>query len=180
MKFFTFSAVAALCAVCLFVSSASAQAAQTSSPYNTVEIEKFAVGEGVTFPDNDLNELMGYLVIHFNKSKRFENVFLATDAAAQSAPARRVKISGTITKYSKGNRAARYLVGFGAGRTKLVAKVKVADAETAEVLFEQDVDGHVYGGLFGGETDSAKGGLASDIIKSMTKKGYARKERLKT
>lgn len=179
MKFFKLTVAAAICAVCLFISSASAQAVQNST-YNTVEIEKFTIGEGVTFPDNDLNELMSYLVIHFNKSRRFENVFFSTDTASQTASARRVKISGTITKYSKGSRAARYLVGFGAGRTKLVAKVKVTDAETGSLLIEQDVDGHVYGGLFGGETDSAKGNLASDIIKSMTKKGYANKERLKT
>ena len=173
MKIFTLVMV---CMVCLFASSAAAQA---NTSYDTVEIERFAIGTGVEFPDKDLDELMTFLVTHFNKSKRFETVFLAADEASKSAPARRVKISGTVIKYSKGNRAARYLVGFGAGRTKLVAKVKVTDAESGNVLIEQDVDGHVYGGLFGGDTDSAKGGLASDIIKSMTKKGYARQERLK-
>lgn len=179
MKFFTFVTAVTLGMVCLFVSSATAQAAQSNTSYDIVEIERFVIGEGVEFPDNDLDELMGFLVTHFNKSRRFENVFLSTDAASKTAPVRRVKVSGTVVKYSKGNRAARYLVGFGAGRTKLVAKVKVTDAESGNVLIEQDVDGHVYGGLFGGETDSAKGGLASDIIKSMTKKGYARQERLK-
>jgi hypothetical protein len=177
MKFSFLTAV--VCAVFLFTFSATAQSEQASGPYNTVEIERFAVGTGVEFPDNDLSELMGYLVTHFNKSRRFESVFLSTDSASQTAPARRVKITGTITKYSKGSRAARYLIGFGAGRTKLVASVKVADAETGSVLFEQNVDGHVYGGLFGGETDGAKGNMASEIIKTMTKKGYASKERLK-
>ena len=84
------------------------------------------------------------------------------------------KITGTITKYSKGNRAARYLVGFGAGRTKLVAAVKVLDAETGTLLFEQNVDGHVYGGLIGGETDGAKSNLSSEIIKTMTEKKATR------
>ena len=175
MKFV--SRIVALCAVFLLASAAFGQA---SEPYGTVEIEKFAVAQGVEFPENDLNELMSYMVTHFNKSRRFDSVFLSTDSAAQTASAKRVKITGTVSKYSKGSRAARYLVGFGAGRTKLVADVKVVDAETGNVLFEQKVDGHVYGGLFGGETDSAKGGLASEIIKTMTKKGFARKERLKS
>lgn len=164
----------------IFVLTSQAVLAQTSSPtipYPVVEIEKFTVGNGVEFPANDLNELMGYLVLNFNKSRRFDQVFLSTDVAASSAPARRVKISGEVTKYSKGNRAARYLVGFGAGRTKLVADVKVKDAETGQLLMEQKVDGHVYGGLFGGETDQAKGGLSSEIIKTMTKKGLASKTR---
>lgn len=173
MKYLSLTAV--LCAVFLFSSSVSAQ---TSEPFKTVEIEKFKIAEGVTFAENDLNELMGYMVTHFNKSRRFESVFLSTDSASQTASARRAKVTGTITKYNKGSRAARYLVGFGAGRTKLVADVKVVDAETGTTLFEQKVDGHVYGGFFGGETDSAKGNMASEIIKTMTKKGYANKERL--
>lgn len=166
-----------LCAVILFAIPSFGQAAD---PYMTVEIERFTIASGVEFPENDLNELMSYMVTHFNKSRRFEDVFLSTDSASQTAPARRVKISGTVTKYSKGSRAARYLVGFGAGRTKLVADIKVSDAQTGALLFEQKVDGHVYGGLFGGETDAAKSGVASEIIKTMTKKGYARKDRLKS
>lgn len=171
------SRMAFLCAVFVF---ASAVFGQASEPYATVELEKFTVAEGVEFPENDLNELMGYMVTHFNKSRRFESVFLSTDAASQTASARRVKITGVVSKYSKGSRAARYLIGLGAGRTKLVADVKVLDAETGNVLFEQKVDGHVYGGFFGGDTDAAKGGLVSEIIKTMTKKGFARKERLKS
>lgn len=164
----------------IFCITAQAVLAQTSSaaiPYQVVEIEKFTVSNGVEFPANDLEELMGHLVLNFNNSRRFDQVFLSTDAAASSAPARRVKISGEVTKYAKGNRAARYLVGFGAGRTKLVADVKVRDAETGQILMEQKVDGHVYGGLFGGGTDQAKGGLSSEIIKTMTKKGIASKTR---
>jgi len=154
-----------------------AQASSAAMPYQVVEIEKFTVSDGVEFPANDLEELMGYLVLNFNNSRRFDQVFLSTDAAASTAPARRVKISGVVTKYAKGNRAARYLVGFGAGRTKLVADVKVRDAETGQLLMEQKVDGHVYVGLFGGSTDQAKGGLSSEIIKTMTKKGFASRTR---
>jgi len=157
--------------------TAFAQTSSAALPYQVVEIEKFTVSDGVEFPPNDLEELMGYLVLNFNNSRRFDQVFLSTDAATSSAPTRRVKISGEVTKYSKGNRPARYLVGFGAGRTKLVADVKVRDAETGQLLMEQKVDGHVYGGLFGGGTDQAKGGLSSEIIKTMTKKGIASKTR---
>lgn len=171
------SRMAVLCAVFVLAMSAYGQA---SEPYGTVEIERFTVADGVEFSDGELSELMSYMVTHFNKSRRFDSVFLSTDAASQTTPGRRVKISGAVSKYSKGSRAARYLVGFGAGRTKLVTDVKVVDAETGNVLFEQKVDGHVYGGLFGGETDAAKGGVASEIIKTMTKKGFARKERLKS
>lgn len=162
-----------------FAACANSQTQPAPGPYGIVEIERFAVAQGVEFPETDLNELMSYLVLHFNDSRRFDRVFLASDAASREAPARRVKITGQVTKYSKGSRAARYLVGFGAGRTKLVANVKVIDAETGQLLFEKNVDGHVYGGFFGGKTDEAKGELASEIIKTMTKMGYASKTRKK-
>jgi hypothetical protein len=171
---FSMCALAAIC----FAAAAYSQA-PAAGPYQLVQIDKFTVAEGVDFPANDLEELNTYLVLQFNKSKRFESVFLTSDAAAQTAAPRRARISGQVTKYSKGSRAARYIVGLGAGRTKLVAEVKVTDAETGALLFEQKVDGHVYGGLFGGETDAAKGNLASEIIKTMTKKGYANAKRLK-
>ncbi len=148
-------------------------------PYDIVEVEKFTVADGVDFPEKELDELVTYLVLNMNRSKRFDQVFLTTDTAAESAPAHRARISGVVTKYSKGNRAARYLVGFGAGRTKLVADVKVTDVETGETLLELKADGHVYGGLFGGATDQAKGNLSSEIIKKMTKLGLASKTRKK-
>ncbi len=158
--------------------SVSAQSKERS-PYMIIELDRFTIAEGVEFPEADLGELMSFMMTHFNRSRRFEQVFFSTDTAAQTADKRRAKISGVVTKYSKGSRAARYLIGMGAGRTKLVADVTVADAETGEVLFKQRVDGHVYGGLFGGETDGAKGNLTSDIIKSMTKQGWASKKRLR-
>lgn len=178
MKYLKFAILSSALA-CFFAICASGQTQPPASPYGIVEIERFSVGQGVEFPETDLNELMNYLVLHFNDSRRFDQVFLSSDAASKQAPARRVKITGQVTKYSKGSRAARYLVGFGAGRTKLVADVKVTDAETGQLLFEKNVDGHVYGGFFGGKTDEAKGELASEIIKTMTKMGYASRTRKK-
>ena len=168
-----------LCAFGIVAVFAFSGAAQTAQPYEVVEIEKFTIAEGVELNDAEITELMSFMVVHFNDSRRFRQVFLSTDTAAATAPARRAKVTGVVTKYNKGSRAARYLIGFGAGRTKLVAQVKVVDTETGAVLMEQKVDGHVYGGLFGGETDGAKSNLSSEIIKTMTKKGYANKERIK-
>lgn len=168
-----------MCFCVLLAGAGFEQIAGASQPYDVVEIEKFTVAEGVEFPAKDLDEMSTYLVLDFNRSKRFSQVFLSSDLAAQTAPARRVRIIGRDSKYAKGNRAARYIVGLGAGRTKLVSDIKVTDVQSGEVLMEQKVDGHVYGGLFGGETDQAKSNLASESIKTMTKKGYARRTRNK-
>jgi hypothetical protein len=175
MKIFSSLLFTAFLAV-LFVFPA---AAQTPAPYDYVELQRFSVEFGVEFSEQEVDQLMTYMVLNFNRSRRFERVFLSTDAAAQEAPARRVKISGVITKYSKGSRAARYIIGLGAGRAKLVADITITDAETGDVLLTHKADGHVYGGAFGGETGQAKGELASEIIRTMTKKGLASKTRKK-
>ena len=79
-------------------------------------------------------------------------------------------ITGTITKYTKGNQAARYLVGFGAGATVIHAHVKYCDAVTKEVLLERDLDGRVIMGVMGGKSESANNGLAKEIAKDIKEK----------
>jgi curli biogenesis system outer membrane secretion channel CsgG len=74
-----------------------------------------------------------------------------------------LKLNGTVTHYDKGSRAKRYLVGFGAGKTKIVAHITVADKETGEVLFEDDVDGKVVMGGMGGDSLGATRGLAKEV-----------------
>jgi hypothetical protein len=80
-------------------------------------------------------------------------------------------LSGTITKYDKGNRAARYFVGFGAGATKVVAHIKFIETATGSVLFEKDVDGKVVIGVFGGDSKGSTRGLAKEVAK-VTKRTF--------
>jgi curli biogenesis system outer membrane secretion channel CsgG len=151
---------------------ATAQTSGTSGPYDVVEIEEFTVRDGVEFPAEDVQKLAQALVNNFNQSRRFSRVFLSSDTQ-ESAPVRRVRISGEIIKYDKGSRAKRYLVGFGTGKTKIIADVKLIDVESGDVVLQHTVDGVVSMGILGGGSDDAKGGLASALIKTMTKKGLA-------
>ena len=165
--------------IVVFAVVLTTQSAFGQQPYLTVEIEQFTVRDGVEFPADDVEKLTRSLVENFNRSKRFEKVFLSGDPASAEAPARRLKISGEIVKYDKGSQAARYLIGLGAGKTKLIADVKFVDVETGDVVLQETVDGVVSAGLFGGSKGGAKDNLSSDLIKSMTKKGLASKKRLK-
>ena len=155
----------------LFAMAAFGQAA-AKQPYKAVEIEKFTVRQGVELSDKEVDELMKATVDNFRASNRFDSVTMAGDAAAVEA-APKLKLSGEVTKYVKGSRTARYLVGFGAGKTKLLVDVKLTDVATGEVVFHQSVDGDVTWGLFGGDSDKAKGGVADEIIREMKKRGLA-------
>src|SRR5687767_658711 len=150
--------------------AAFGQAAAAKGPYKVIEIEKFTVRQGVELSDKDVDELMKATVENFRDSKRFDSVTMAGEASTPPTGPK-LKISGEVVKYVKGNRAARYLVGLGAGKTKIMVDVKLTDTATGEVLFNQTVDGDVTWGLFGGSSDSAKGGVSDELIREMKKRG---------
>jgi hypothetical protein len=159
--------------VCMLLAMAAfGQASSAKQPYKAIEIEKFTVRQGVELADKEVDELMKATLENFRASNRFDSVTMVGDSAAVEA-APKLKISGEVTKYVKGSRTARYLVGFGAGKTKLLVDVKLVDASTGEVVFNQSVDGDVTWGLFGGDSDKAKSGVADEIIREMKKRGLA-------
>ena len=47
-----------------------------------------------------------------------------------------LQITGRVTRFRKGSQAKRYLIGFGAGSTVVVAQVKFYDAASGELLLE--------------------------------------------
>ena len=152
--------------------AASPAAITAKGPYKVIEFERFTIRQGVEFTDKELDELMNAAVKNFTKSNRFDSVALAGGTPVEVAGPK-LKISGEITKFVKGSQAARYLIGFGAGKTKIMADIKMTDAETGEVVFNQVVDGDVTWGVFGGDSDDAKGGVADEVIREMKKRGLA-------
>jgi hypothetical protein len=145
--------------------------------YQRLEVDDFTVQEGIDFPADGLGVLRAEIVQELVHLRRFKQV--SDKRAAQPAsetktetaepqantPEPTLRLVGTITKYKPGSRAKRYLIGFGAGATKVVAHIKFVDAATGNVLFEKDVDGKVIIGFFGGESSGATRGLAKEVAK---------------
>jgi hypothetical protein len=131
--------------------------------YETVAVAQFAVADGLDVPADYLAALMQELVGELQQTKKFRNVRLGEESS--SPEQRLLRIVGTITEFDKGNRATRYFVGFGAGRSKIRAHVKFTDAGTGAVVFEDDVDGNVVMGHFGGDSKGATRGLAKEVAK---------------
>jgi hypothetical protein len=157
----------------LFASIAFAQQNDAAKKiYQNAAVEKFTVRQGVEFPADKIDPLTKGIAESLRKSKRFTSVSFQGDTATattETGETRTLRISGEIIKYVKGNRAMRYMVGMGTGATKIIADVKFTDAQTGEVVLQQTVDGDVTWGFFGGDSDDAKGGVASEIIKVMKK-----------
>ena len=151
--------------------SATAQKSPGTSSgnkYQYVQINRFAVEQGLDFPpdyqltiDEDLNKELW-------KIKGMKQVLREGEPLPQSEPV--LVVTGTITKFKKGNQAARYLVGFGAGATVIGAHIKCFDAATKEVVLERDVDGKVIMGMMGGKSEGANNGLAKEVAKDIKEK----------
>jgi len=157
----------------MFAFSVSAQ--QTAAPkknYENVEVEKFTIEQGVKFPEATLDVMTAEIVAELKKLNKFKQVSLKTvDNAQTEKTENTIALSGAITKYKPGNRAARYLVGFGAGMTKVKARIKFVDTTSGSVLFDKEIDGKVIIGFFGGNSNDATRGFAREVAK-IAKKNF--------
>ena len=136
--------------------------------YQSIEVVKFDIKEDVKIPAESRDVIMSQVVEELKQIKKFKQVSGTGETVAQDAGPT-VRLSGVITKYKPGSRAKRYLIGFGAGSTKVVAHITFIDAATGATLYEKDVDGTVWIGVFGGDSSGATRGLAKEVAK-VTKK----------
>ncbi|HYG80273.1 MAG TPA: DUF4410 domain-containing protein [Pyrinomonadaceae bacterium] len=154
--------------VCAPVLAQTAGTGTVKNKYQNIEVVKFDIQEGVNFPPESRDVIMAQVVEELKELKKFTQVSNVGETVPEGAGPT-VRLTGTITKYKPGSRAKRYLIGFGAGATKVVAHIKYVDTATGNVLFEKDVDGKVWIGLFGGDSSGATRGLAKEVSK-VTKK----------
>ena len=78
-------------------------------------------------------------------------------------------LSGVITEYEAGSKTKRYLVGFGAGKTRAYCLFRLIDKATGEVVLERMENGSVSMGLFGGSSSGAMKEIGEDIAKAIRK-----------
>ena len=136
--------------------------------YQNIEVVRFDIQEDTKFPAESRDVIMSQVVEELKQLKKFKQVSNTGETVAQDAGPT-VRLTGVITKYKPGSRAKRYLVGFGAGSTKVVAHISLIDVTSGATLFEKDVDGKVWIGVFGGDSSGATRGLAKEVAK-VTKK----------
>jgi hypothetical protein len=151
---------------------ALAQDAKTSTDiknkYQNIEIVSFEIKEGVKFPPEARDVVMAQISEELTQIKRFRKVSKVGEPITE-AEGPTVRLVGSVIEYSPGSRAKRYLIGFGAGATKVKAHIQLVDIATGNVVFERDVDGKVWIGMFGGDSSGATRGLAKEVAK-VTKK----------
>ena len=132
--------------------------------YASVQVAPFDTKDGVAFPPDFSVRLTEELVKELAGSERFTEVLREGESPSEEA-APRVKLAGTVTEFKKGSQMKRYMIGFGAGKTKIKATIRFTDAASGDVVFEKDVYGKVIMGFAGGDSMGAAHGLAKEVAK---------------
>jgi len=150
--------------------------------YSVLVVDKFTVEKnGATehFPKGQELLLQQGSVERLKEKKTFAEIIDASEPPAAEAPPppvqgeakRRLVLSGTVIAFDKGSRASRWLVGFGAGATKVKVRFIFSDAETGVEVFRTDRQGKFYGtfSVVGGDKSHAVSEAAGDVVDGLIK-----------
>ena len=141
--------------------------------YQSAEVVAFTAQEDVEMTPEQLKALTDTVVRELREIKKFKMVSLAGETpTATEVITPTLRIEGKVVKFKAGSRAKRYFIGFGAGKTKMIANIKYIDAESGKVLYEYVADGDVHMGIFGGSSGGAKSELAEQVAKYAKKKFF--------
>jgi hypothetical protein len=142
--------------------------------YRVIQVMQFEKQPAVNMPAEAVAGLTGDVVSALREKLQSAKVLSDGEQTDPNQPA--IKVAGTIVQFKKGSRLTRYMVGpaalAGPGKSVVKARIRLIDNGTGEVLHEQDVDGRVWIGFFGGSSEGAKEGLAKEIAKVVSKKFF--------
>lgn len=73
-------------------------------------------------------------------------------------------LSGTVISFEEGSRAARYFIGFGAGKAYCTIQAVFTNKATGEEIIRTNFDGELSMGLFGGSPEEAVDAVVKAFI----------------
>lgn len=162
---------------------AKVKPSKTLSGYTVINVEKFAVGAFSTkegFPPDFVEVMQKLAVEKLTASKLFQNVTDVSASTADStsgdpAPAEksgnRVMLSATVIGYDPGSRAARWVIGMGAGAAKVKVRFVFRDAHSNKEVLRSDLQGNYAGtwNITGGSSEKATQKSAERVVEELIK-----------
>lgn len=127
--------------------------------YRIVVVKLFKVTEPGVNDEEDRKlaaEMPAYLQTELVRRLRdtglFTRVVNASETDYTPGSEKTLVLDGEITRLAAGSRALRYLVGFGAGRSKAQSEMRFLDGQTEAVLMVTADRGVAAYGIFGGDS----------------------------
>ncbi len=151
--------------------------------YDTVVVGEFAIPEEEANPDLNQEQqakleydkaeateaFRTLLTERIVRDKRFKQVLDIHTAQGAAMVAEALLIEGTLVKFNPGNRAARYIVGFGAGTASFEVECVFKDQKMGAELYRARYESKLAGGFFGGNKKDSVRGCVDGITKELKK-----------
>lgn len=141
--------------------------------YSTLEIMNCACNPKEEAAIKVANEFSGQVfekIAAYNKANPraplFANVTRSTDQTEGV-----LQLQSTVLGYEKGSQAARYLIGFGAGKASCVVQCSFINKSTNKQVLKAQFEGELSMGLFGGSSQQAPNKVIDELVKFL-KKNY--------
>ncbi len=131
--------------------------------YNAIQVAAFEIQKESNFPPEFLPALQTEIAKQLTSAKAFAEVVPAGQSPA-APDAHLLRLTGVITNYNPGNRAARYFGGYGAGAAEIDSKVSFVDATTGQPLMSQDLRAVLASGFFGGKSEDSVKDYARQVV----------------
>ena len=152
--------------------AASAQAEDISSQFDCIELELFTApkddiadsgdARAALIPPEMLTQLRDYIAVAIPLEIAGMKTRLAPEQQCENKD-RALVFGGQVTDYKKGNQAARYFVGFGAGKQKFEVAAVLKRRSDGSVIAQDTVVDRKIGGLIGGSKDKGKEDFAEKV-----------------
>jgi hypothetical protein len=133
---------------------------EVKDKYHIVQVDSITVQADVQFPAEYLTKLQDEIGKELVKQKEFQEV-IAPGQSPANPGAPMLRLGAEITGYTPGNKAERYIIGFGAGSTQVDAKISFLDGDTGRTAMTEDLRAVLAAGLFGG--------AAEDVVKDFAR-----------
>ncbi len=144
--------------------------------YSVMAVARFDVNKDDVKDDEDRNLaavmpdfFQSEIVRRLRAAGIFERVINLTERDYAPGQERTLRIEGTITRLAPGNRAMRYLIGFGAGAAKAQAETRFVDVQTGQVVVVTADRREASFGIFGGDSEEHLQESFSDMARDLAK-----------
>lgn len=130
--------------------------------YQSIEVEKFEVKQGIEFPPEYLAKAQEEMFKQLSGANIVKQIFRGGERNTEGETPF-ISLSGTINNYTPGSRSKRY-VGFGLGAAEVDAQIFLLDRKTKQRLQTERVRALLTGGVFGGNEDKISNELARRVV----------------
>ncbi|MBU0507952.1 DUF4410 domain-containing protein [bacterium] len=128
-------------------------------------VEVVSVSTGITEDELDPGtptELRMAIISAIQKARTYRQVAAELDSSAGV-----LQIRAKIVRFDRGSQAARYLVGFGAGKARLHVDCEFVDKESESIVAVGTFIAEIAGGLFGGTSN--QGTMSKNVAKQVAR-----------